>query len=172
MRGADIGRDLAELRPDLRGDLRVHHLAGDQRDRLAHEILKPTIHRLGDDIGNRHALTFGHRGVSNRLTAGTADEFGATVADPPGSTNPTLRYTTSTECAGNAAPAAVAGRCSRAPARPRCRPAPRGGCGSSVRRNPAELITTPTIGARRQPTAQLPTLEPSRRARVGHGWGL
>ena len=32
----------------------------------------------------------------------------------------------------NAAAAAVAGRCSRAPARPRCHPAARGGCGSSA----------------------------------------
>lgn len=32
----------------------------------------------------------------------------------------------------NATPAAVAGRCSRAPARPRCHPAARGGCGSSA----------------------------------------
>jgi hypothetical protein len=35
----------------------------------SHEILKATIDRLGDDIGNRDALTFGHRGVSFTSTA-------------------------------------------------------------------------------------------------------
>ena len=66
---ARLGRDLAEPGADLRRDLALHQLAGDQRDRLADEILKPTITHLRDDIGNRHALTFGHRGVSIRLTA-------------------------------------------------------------------------------------------------------
>ena len=63
-------------------DLALHQLASDQRHGLTNEILKPTITHLRNDISNRHPLTFGHRGVSNRLTAGTADEFGATVADP------------------------------------------------------------------------------------------
>jgi hypothetical protein len=62
MRQPRLGRDLAELRADLGADLGLHQLAGDQRDRLAHEILEPTVAHLGDDIGNRHALTFGHRG--------------------------------------------------------------------------------------------------------------
>ncbi|MGB0096849.1 MAG: hypothetical protein WBP81_30455, partial [Solirubrobacteraceae bacterium] len=58
-------------------------------------------HRLGDDIGNRHALNFGHRGVSIRLTAITADEFRATVADPSSAVDPRdARYTTSTNMTG------------------------------------------------------------------------
>ena len=63
MRRPDVGRDLTELRADLRRDLALHQLAGDQRHRLTHEILKPTVAHLRDDIANRHALTFGHRGV-------------------------------------------------------------------------------------------------------------
>src|SRR5439155_26843796 len=66
MRGAHLRRDLADRGADLLADLGLHQLAGDQRDRLAHEILKPTIAHLRDDIGNRHALTIGHRGVSQR----------------------------------------------------------------------------------------------------------
>ena len=98
MRDARPRRDLAPSSAHLSADLGLHHLAGDQRDRLAHEILKPTIHRLGDDMGIRHALTFGHRGVSIRLTAITADEFGATVADPSSAVDPRdARYTTSTD---------------------------------------------------------------------------
>ncbi|MGB0093762.1 MAG: hypothetical protein WBP81_14680, partial [Solirubrobacteraceae bacterium] len=81
--------------------------------RLAHEILKPTIHRLGDDIGNRHALNFGHRGVSIRLTAITADESGATVADPSSAVDPRdARYTTSTDMTlAVSARSSLAGRC-------------------------------------------------------------
>ena len=98
MRGPRIRRNLAQLGADLAADLALHQLTGDQRDRLPDEILKPTIHRLGDDIGNRHALTFGHRGVSIRLTARTADEFGAAVADPlSGRPTRDARYTTSTD---------------------------------------------------------------------------
>ena len=62
MRQPRLRRDLAELRADLSADLGLHQLARNERDRLADEILKPTIAHLGDDIGNRHALTFGHRG--------------------------------------------------------------------------------------------------------------
>ena len=92
MRGPPLRRDLAEPSANLITDLGFHQLSGDQRDRLAHEILEPTIAHLRDDIGNHHAVTFGHRGVSPFVwTARTADEFGATVADPlSGSTNPTL----------------------------------------------------------------------------------
>ena len=82
MRHTCLGRDFAERGADLSRDLAFHQLAGDQRDRLPDEILKSTIHRLGDDIGNRHALTFGHRGVLLTSTVGTADEFGAAMADP------------------------------------------------------------------------------------------
>jgi hypothetical protein len=43
-------------------------------------------------------LTLGHRGVSNRLTARTADEFGATLTDPSLEVGrQDARYTTSTE---------------------------------------------------------------------------
>jgi hypothetical protein len=59
-----IRRHLAELGTDLRRDLRLHQLPGDQNDRLPHEILKPPITNLRDDIGSRHPLTLGHRGVS------------------------------------------------------------------------------------------------------------
>ena len=98
MRQPHIRRDLSQPGADLATDFALHQLAGDQRDRLTNEILKPTIHRLRDDIGNRHDLTIGHRGVSNRLTARTADEFGATVADPSTAVDlPDARYTTSSE---------------------------------------------------------------------------
>jgi hypothetical protein len=63
-RDALLRRDLAQLGPDLRRDLGLHQLAGDQHDRFAHEILKPPIANLRDDISSRHPLTFGHRGVS------------------------------------------------------------------------------------------------------------
>ena len=82
MRQPHIRSDLPELGTDLSRDLSLHQLPRDQSDRLAHEILRPTITHLRNDIGNRHPSTIGHRGVSNRLTARTADEFGATVADP------------------------------------------------------------------------------------------
>jgi hypothetical protein len=98
MRDARLRRDLAQLSADLAADLTFHQLTRDQRHRLAHKILKLTIHRLRDDIANRHAVTFGHRGVSIRLTARTADEFGATVADPFSAVEPPdARYTTSTD---------------------------------------------------------------------------
>src|SRR5512142_2340419 len=64
MRQPRVGRDLAELRADLSTDLGLHQLTSDQHNRLADEILKPTIAHLRDDIGNRHPLTLGHRGVS------------------------------------------------------------------------------------------------------------
>jgi hypothetical protein len=79
MRDPRLRTNLAELGANLARDLRLHDLARDQRDRLAHEVLQPTVHRLGDDISNRHALPFGHRGVSFTSTAGTADEHDATV---------------------------------------------------------------------------------------------
>src|SRR5205823_7382845 len=69
MRQPPLGRDLAELRANLGADLRLHQLPGDQRDRLPDEILQPTIAHLRNDIGNRHALTIGHRGVSFTSTA-------------------------------------------------------------------------------------------------------
>jgi hypothetical protein len=59
-----LRRHLAQLGTDLSADLGLHQLPGDQLDRLPHEILKPAIANLRDDIGDRHALTFGHRGVS------------------------------------------------------------------------------------------------------------
>ena len=65
MRRPRLGRDLAELGTDLRADLALHQLARDQHDRFAHEVLKAAVAHLRDDISNRrHALTFGHRGVS------------------------------------------------------------------------------------------------------------
>ena len=79
-----LGRYLSQPGADLIADLGVHDLAGDQRDRLPDEILKPPITHLRNDIGNRHALTFGHRGVSIHVDCGTDDEFGATVADLAG----------------------------------------------------------------------------------------
>ena len=83
MRQPHLGRDLPQLSTNLSADLGLHQLAGDQRDRLANEILKPTIHRLGDDIGNRHPLTFGHRGALLHVgLLEQPDEFGAAVADP------------------------------------------------------------------------------------------
>ena len=69
MRQPGSGATSPSSAPTSARDLRLHQLARDQRDRLTHEILKPTIAHLRNDIGNRHALTFGHRGVSNRLTA-------------------------------------------------------------------------------------------------------
>jgi hypothetical protein len=74
MRRALLGRDLTELRANLRRDLRAHQLTRDQRDRLAHGILKPTIPNLGNDIGNRHPLLFEHRGVSFSQLCGGANE--------------------------------------------------------------------------------------------------
>src|SRR5947208_8413020 len=92
MRQPRLRRDLAQPGADLSRDLALHQLPGDQRDRLPHEILKPTIHRPGDDIGNRHALTLGHRGFSF-IDCGTADEFGAAVADPSQSRTDTASVT-------------------------------------------------------------------------------
>jgi len=98
MRAPNLRRHLTQPSTNLSRDLALHQLASDQHDRFANEILKPTIHRLGDDIGNGHALTIGHRGVSIRLTAGTADEFGVTVADTYQRVDlPDARYTTSTD---------------------------------------------------------------------------
>jgi hypothetical protein len=62
---------------DLGAERRLRDLSGDQRHRLPNEILKPVVADLRDNIGNRHALTTAHRGVSSTSTAGTADEFGA-----------------------------------------------------------------------------------------------
>jgi hypothetical protein len=64
MRDPRLRRDLAKLGADLRRDLRLHQLPGDQHDRLPDEILKPAIANLRDDFGSRHPLTFGHRGAS------------------------------------------------------------------------------------------------------------
>jgi hypothetical protein len=68
MRDPCLRGDLAELRSDLRGDLSLHQLAGDQHDRLPDEILKAPTANLRDDIGSRHPLTLGHRGVSFSTT--------------------------------------------------------------------------------------------------------
>ena len=98
MRHPRARRDLAEFRPNLRGDLRLHQLPRDQRDRLAHEILKPAITHLRNDIGNRHALTIGHRGVSNRLTAKNSRRVRRHGGRPsPAVDLPDARYTTSTD---------------------------------------------------------------------------
>ena len=52
-----LRHDLAKPSTNLRADLGFHQLAGDDRDRLPHEILKPPVADLRDDIGNRrHAL--------------------------------------------------------------------------------------------------------------------
>ena len=97
MRQPRLGRDLAELRTDLSADLGFHQLTGNQRDRLPDEILKPTIAHLRDDIGNRHALTFGHRGVLLHVDCeqptSSAPRWPTLAAvDLPGA-----RYTTSTD---------------------------------------------------------------------------
>jgi hypothetical protein len=65
MRRPTIRRDLPQPGADLSPDLRLHQRPRDQRNRLAREILKPTIAHLRNDIGNRHPLNLGHRGVSN-----------------------------------------------------------------------------------------------------------
>ena len=99
MRQPRLGRDLTERSADLSGNLAFHQLPGDQRDRLTNEILKPTIHRLGDDIGNRHPLTFGHRGVllhvgSLRTTRRVRRRDGRPLRAVD---LPDARYTTSTD---------------------------------------------------------------------------
>jgi hypothetical protein len=70
VREPGLRRDLAELSTHLGRDLRLHQLPRHEDDRLAHDILKPPIPHLRNDIGNRHPLTFGHRGVSSRPTRG------------------------------------------------------------------------------------------------------
>ena len=68
-----LRHDLAKPSTNLRADLGFHQLAGDDRDRLPHEILKPPVADLRDDIGNRrHALTIGHRGVSIHVDCGNS----------------------------------------------------------------------------------------------------
>jgi hypothetical protein len=74
--------DLAVRGPDLIGDFRVHQLAHDQRDRVAHEVAVLARHHLGDQLGRSHPLALGHRGVSFTSTARTADELDAAVAEP------------------------------------------------------------------------------------------
>jgi hypothetical protein len=56
--------DLAVARTDLTGDLSLHDLPRDQRDRLTNEIVKTPITHTRNDISNRHALLYDHRGVS------------------------------------------------------------------------------------------------------------
>ena len=68
MRHPALGCDLAERGADLLADLGFHQLADDQRDRVPDEVLKPTIAHLRDDIGNRHALSFGRRVAGGNLT--------------------------------------------------------------------------------------------------------
>ena len=73
MRQPGLRRDLAKPSTNLGADLGFHQLAGDDRDRLPDEILKPPVADLRDDIGNRrHALTFGHRGVSIHVDCGNS----------------------------------------------------------------------------------------------------
>jgi hypothetical protein len=57
-------RDLSTAGADLTSDLGLHQLPRHERDRLPDEIVKTTITHLRDDISNRHALLYDHRGVS------------------------------------------------------------------------------------------------------------
>ena len=73
MRQPGLRRDLAKPSTNLGADLGFHQLASDDRDRLPDEILKPPVADPRDDIGNRrHALTFGHRGVSIHVDCGNS----------------------------------------------------------------------------------------------------
>jgi hypothetical protein len=49
--GRAFRRALAMVGADLRADLGVHHLAADQRDRVAQQVAMLAAHQLGDDIG-------------------------------------------------------------------------------------------------------------------------
>jgi len=62
---------------DLAGDLGLHQLRGDHRHRLAQEVGVLGDQGLGDDLGGRHALALGHRGVLSSLTWWSTDESGA-----------------------------------------------------------------------------------------------
>jgi hypothetical protein len=55
---------------DLRRDLGVHHLAADQRDRIAQQVAMLAAHQLGDDIASGHHPILGHRGAPSRTTRG------------------------------------------------------------------------------------------------------
>ena len=86
MRRPGLRRDLAEPGADLgaRSRASINSRATSATASRTKSSSRPS-RVLRDDIGNRrHALTFGHRGVSFTSTAVTADEFGATVADPRG----------------------------------------------------------------------------------------
>jgi hypothetical protein len=61
---------------DLRRDLRLHQLARDQTDRLAQEIAGLTREYIGNDIGNGHAVTLGHRGAPFVDRLASNDESG------------------------------------------------------------------------------------------------
>ena len=65
MRRPRLRTDLTELSANLSRDLALHQLARDERHRLTHEIIQPTLAHRCDDISNRrHALNLDHRGVS------------------------------------------------------------------------------------------------------------
>jgi len=91
-----LGARLTVWGADLGGDLGLHQLTRDQRDRVAHEVAVLARHHLGDDIGSGHPLAFGHRGVL--LHVGLLEEptsLRPTVAGPTTGL-PASRYTTST----------------------------------------------------------------------------
>src|ERR1700749_3711630 len=114
--GATVSDEV--LGAHLARDLGLHQLAADQRDRLAHEILQPAIAHLRDNIGNRHPLTFGHRGAPSHRTAGT-DRRASTPrwAEPLRDAS----YTTSTDMTPRQRPGPLRfrrrGRCGFAPRR-------------------------------------------------------
>ena len=70
MRHPRLRRDLAERSANL--SLKQLALSISSRAKSVTASLtkssKPTVHRLGDDIGNRHALTFGRRVAGGNLT--------------------------------------------------------------------------------------------------------
>jgi hypothetical protein len=56
-------RDLTPAGTNLSGDLRLHQLTRNADDRLPDEVIKTPITDLRNDINNRHALLYDHRGV-------------------------------------------------------------------------------------------------------------
>ncbi len=61
--GGATGAALASPGADLAGDLCLHQLGGDHRHGIAQEVGVLFDQGLGDDLGGRHALPLGHRGV-------------------------------------------------------------------------------------------------------------
>lgn len=91
-----LGRDLAEPRADLTRDLGLHQLAHKERDRALQKLVQITAARPGNDIRNRHALHFGHRGalLLDQLVVELTSMSATVVGTAPTSG---ARYTTSTD---------------------------------------------------------------------------